>query len=70
MANATNEALDATIKPADATNPAANADETAPGTSSPPQVGDVIPRGVIAGVRLHSDGRREISFDGAEWQPL
>lgn len=71
MANATNEALDATIKPADATNPAVNADEAAPGgTSSAPQVGDVIPRGMIAGVRLHADGCCEISFDGAAWQPL
>jgi hypothetical protein len=74
MPKATNDAADATMPPVDATIPpagqAADAAEASSAASSIPQVGDLIPRGVIVGVRLHSDGRCEISFDGAGWQPL
>jgi hypothetical protein len=73
MAEATNRTTEATVDAAvpatDATSPAADAG-AASATSSFPQVGDLTPRGVIAGVRNHSDGRCEISFDGAAWQPL
>jgi hypothetical protein len=41
----------------------------APKKASVPQVGDVTPRGVIAGVRRHAGGGYDISFNGADWAP-
>lgn len=40
---------------------------TAPLTETPvPQVGDILPGGVVAGVRISAD-IIEISFNGADW---
>lgn len=61
-------AADATLSQTDATIADAEVVADSP-TSSLPQVGDVTPRGVIAGVRRHHDGAVEVSFNGADFEP-
>ena len=69
--NATPNAVDASSQGADAPNPAVAAmpASAAPVTSSIPQVGDLTAQGAVFGVRRHSDGLVEISFNGIDWQP-